>query len=176
MRKLNVMGNLIKKVFRILAIFIINTFLCTTRFFSLKRFLLNISGIQIGKDTKVVGPIHIGTVAQVVIGEDCWIGSGFKVYGNGIVIIGDKCDFGPDVAFVTGSHEIGTAERRAGAGISFSLSVESGCWIGARVTIVGNTTVGRSSIIGATSLVNKDIASNVIALGSPAKEFKKLEV
>lgn len=170
------MGNLIKKIFRIVALFIINTFLSTTRFFSLKRFLLNISGIKIGKDTKVVGPIHIGSVAQVVIGKDCWIGSGFKVYGNGVVVIGNKCDLGPDVAFVTGSHEIGPEERRAGAGISFSLSVESGCWIGARVTIVGNTTVGRSSIIGAASLVNKDIASNVIAFGSPAKEFKNLEI
>lgn len=170
------MGNLIKKVFRIVALFIINAFLSATRFFSLKRFLLNISGIKIGKDTKVVGPIYIGSVAQVVIGEDCWIGSGFKVYGNGVVVIGDKCDFGPDVAFVTGSHEMGPAERRAGTGISFSLSVESGCWIGARVTIVGNTTVGKSSVIGTTSLVNKDIGSNVIAFGSPAKVFKNLEI
>lgn len=170
------MGNMIKKILRILALFIINTFLCTTRFFSLKRFLLNISGIKIGKNTKVVGPISVGTVAKVIIGEECWIGSGFKVYGNGIVSIGDRCDFAPDISFVTGSHEIGSAERRAGVGVSFTLSVESGCWIGARVTFVGNTTVGKSSVIGASSLVNKDIAANVIAFGCPAKEFKKLEI
>ena len=67
MRKLKVkMRSLIKKVFRIVALFIINSFLSTTRFFSLKRFLLNISGIKIGKDTKVVGSILIVSMLSIL--------------------------------------------------------------------------------------------------------------
>jgi acetyltransferase-like isoleucine patch superfamily enzyme len=163
------MKNIIQKLFRKFSLLIINSLLSTTRFFKLKRILLNLSGMKIGKETKVVGPLYIGTVAQLSIGDECWIGSGFKVYGNGEVIIGDKCDFAPDVAFVTGSHEIGDEERRAGQGVSYVIEVGNGCWIGARVTILGNIKVSNSSVIGTCSLLNKSIPSNVIAVGVPAK-------
>lgn len=165
---------MINKIKRITCLYLINTFLSTTRFFILKRFLLNFSGIKTGKHTKVVGPIQIGTVAQLTIGEECWIGSGFTVYGNGSIIIGDKCDFAPDVAFITGSHEIGDVERRAGEGLSHEIVIGNSCWIGARVTILGDIKISNSSIVGACSLVNKGIPSNVIAVGVPAKIIKDI--
>ena len=165
---------MISKIKRKFFLFIINSFLSTTRYFILKRFLLNLAGIKIGKNTKVVGPIHIGTVAKLNIGEGCWIGSGLKIYGNGVVTVGNNCDFAPDVAFVTGSHEIGSKERRAGKGTSFEILIENGCWIGARVTIMGDIIILESSIIGTCSLVNKNIDSNVIAAGTPAKIIKNI--
>ena len=165
---------MVSKIKRKFFLFIINSFLSTTRYFILKRFLLNLAGIDTGKDSKVVGPIHIGTVATLTIGEGCWIGSGLNIYGNGIVVIGDRCDIAPDVAFVTGSHEIGSNERRAGEGVSYEIEIENSCWIGARVTIIGNVKIFKSSIIGACSLVNKNIAENVVAVGVPAKLIKNI--
>ena len=166
---------LISKILRKLCLVIINTFFSSTNFFSLKRFLLRIAGIKVGENSKIVGKIKIGTVANLSIGKECWIGSGLSIYGNGNVYIEDKCDLAPDIAFITGTHRVGTKERRAGKGISQNIRIEESCWIGARVTIMGGVTVFKSSIIGTCSLVTKDIKSDVIAFGIPAKEIKQLQ-
>ncbi|PZU14859.1 MAG: transferase [Chryseobacterium sp.] len=165
---------MIKKIFRIIGLFIINKFLSTTRFFFLKNIILRFCGISVGENSKVVGPIEMGTVATLAIGSNTWIGSGLKIYGNGNVIIGDNCDLAPDIAFVTGSHEIGDEKRRAGEGISFNIEIDNGCWIGARVTIAGNIKINTGSIVGTSALVNKDVFENTIVAGVPAKIIKKL--
>lgn len=168
------MKKIIQKLLRKLSLLIINSLLSTTRFFKFKRFLLNLAGITIGKDTKVVGPVFIGTEAKLSIGNSCWIGSGITVYGNGRITIGDNCDLAPDVAFVTGSHEIGGRDRRAGQGTSFDIKIENGCWIGARVTISGNIIINASSIVGTSALVNKDVLENTIVAGVPAKIIRNI--
>jgi maltose O-acetyltransferase len=164
----------INKILRKLCFLIINVFFSTTNFFTIKRFLLRTAGVEIGIDSKLVGPINMGTVAKLSIGDNCWIGSGVTIYGNGCVSIGDRCDLAPDVGFITGSHEIGDENRRAGKGSSHHIKIGNGCWIGARVSILGDVTISDSSIIGSTSLVNKDIEKNVIAVGLPAKKIKEL--
>ena len=164
-----------KRIVRIFCIWCVNHLFSCTHFFKIKRFLLSISGIYIGKGTKVVGPIYIGTAAKLKIGQNCWIGKDFEVVGNGSVTIGDKCDIAPKVVFSTGSHEISNdPTRRAGEGISYDIYVESGCWIGVRTTIVGNITIGSGSVIGACSLVNKSICENKVCFGVPAKVNKDL--
>lgn len=166
--------NKINKLKRKISIFIINHFLSTTHFFGLKRVLLNFGGIKVGYNSKVVGPFFCGTEIEIEIGEDCWIGRNFKIEGNGNVKIENNCDFGPSVMIITGSHEIGVKNRRAGIGISFSIKIEKGCWIGARSTIIGNITISKMTVIGSMSLVNRDIEENVVAVGIPCKSIKKL--
>ncbi|PKE34254.1 hypothetical protein CW697_02060 [Macrococcoides caseolyticum] len=61
---------------------------------------MKIIGICIGNNTKLVGPITVSRAANLKIGDNVWIGKGFEIYGNGKVIIGDNCDFGPDVTFL----------------------------------------------------------------------------
>lgn len=138
-----------------------------------KRNLLNWLGHEIGEGTKIVGPIHI--YGNLTVGSDCWIGTDFIVHGLGRVIIGDRCDIAPEVRFLTGSHKIGDEHRRAGKGISHTIVIEEGCWIGARTTLVGDITIHKSTIIGACSFVNKNVQSNVVAAGIPAKIIKDLD-
>lgn len=144
------------------------------RYFARKAKLLRWIGHEIGEGTRIVGPVSID--GHLKVGRDCWIGADFTIYGPGNVTIGDRCDFGPEVRFLTGSHKVGASVRRAGEGISFSMAVEDGCWIGAGTTFVGNVTVHRASVIGACSLVNKDVCSNTVAAGVPAKEIRSLEL
>jgi maltose O-acetyltransferase len=169
-----VMIVIINKLIRKFCLVLINVFLCSTNFFRIKRVLLRFSGVSIGVNSKIVGPVKIGTVANLIIGDDCWIGSGITIYGNGNVNIGNKCDLAPDIAFVTGSHEIGSQDRRAGKGTSFDINIEDSCWIGARVTIMGGVNIYKSSIVGASSLVNKNVIENTVFAGVPAKKIKAL--
>lgn len=99
---------IIRRVRKTIVMFLVNTvFAGSTRpmAFRLKRALLRSIGYRIGENTKIVGPIFC--TGTLMIGSDCWIGRNFKVHGNGTVILGDRLDVGPEVTFVTGTHEVG---------------------------------------------------------------------
>lgn len=165
---------IIKSLSYYLVLGFINYFLKGTHFFGFKRKLLNFIGIKVGKNSKIVAPINIGKAAKLEIGQNCWINKNFSVEGNGQVIIHNNIDIAPDVSILTGSHKIGSSMRRAGAGLTWSCTIESGTWIGARTTILNNTNIGKGVVIGACSLVNKDCTNNGLYIGSPAKKQKEL--
>ena len=141
--------------------------------FEIKRKLLNSIGYQIGEGTKIVGPIFC--TAKLIVGKNTWIGKNIIINGNGTVTIGDNCDIAPEVSFQTGGHVIGDSSRRAGKGVVFSIVVGNGCWIGARSTILGGTSVGNGCVVAACSCVNKDVLDNSLVGGVPAKLIRKLE-
>lgn len=152
---------------------ILNRWFCGTHFFRLKRCLLRFAGMRIGSCTKIVGPVYISS--GIEIGDNCWIGMNLAAHGNGHVRIGNDCDLAPEVMFLTGSHQIGARERRAGAGLSSSIQIGDACWIGARATILGGVAVGSGSVIGACALVNRSIENDVLVAGVPAKKIRSLE-
>lgn len=152
--------------------FLINRVYSGTKHFEAKRRCMRRLGHTVGNSTKIVGPVFC--TGKLVIGDECWIGKNLKVNGNGTVIIGDCCDIGPEVIFQTGGHQIGTEERRAGEGQTFTQSVGDGCWIGGRSTILNDTSVSSGSVIAACACVTKDIPPNVLAGGVPAKIIKNL--
>lgn len=109
-------------------LFLVNKIFVGTKYFNIKRKLLNLIGFKIGENTKVVGPIEC--YGKVVIGDNCWIGKNLKINGNGTVTIGDNCDIAPEVTFQTGGHKIGGTDRRAGVGLIFCQSIGNGTWLG----------------------------------------------
>ena len=155
-------------------VFLFNRF-SGTKFFRTKRCLLKWAGIKIGKGTKIVGPIYIGNVAKLEIGSNVWIGTQFKVYGNGEVLLGNDIDIAPEVCFLTGSHMISNnGAHRAGNGVSYKIKIDDGCWIGARCTLLGNIEVGKGSVIGACSVVKDNVNRDSLYVGVPAKLKKEL--
>ena len=166
--------NFIRRRWREIILFLVNTFLKGTRLFGMKRKLLNSCGIRIGENTKVVGPFKVSNCSEIYIGKDCWIGADFTIFGDGTVIIGDNCDFAPEVALLTGSHEIGNQDRRAGKGILFKIKIGNGCWLGARSSVVGNVEIGNMAVVGTGALVNKNVKSDMVVAGVPAKVIKEL--
>lgn len=153
--------------------FLVNKVYCGTIKFNRKRKLLNSIGYQIGEGTKIVGPVEIS--GKLIIGKNCWIGKNLKINGNGVVTIGNDCDIAPEVTFQTGGHFIGSSERRAGKGCIFNQVIGDGCWIGGRVTILNNTTIGNSCVVAGCACVTKDVEDNSLVGGVPAKIIRKLD-
>ena len=140
---------------------------------SAKRCLMKAAGNPVGKGTTIVGPITV--LGTCEIGENCWINRGFVVHGNGHVKIGNNCDIAPEVEFLTGGHQIGDVERRAGHGEIYSIRVGNGCWIGARSTLLVNINISDGSIVAACACVNRDVPKNVVVGGVPAKIVRRLD-
>lgn len=138
-----------------------------------KNRLLKWYGFDIGKDTRIVGPVDID--GKLAVGNNSFIGKKLSIHGNEMVKIGHNCDIAPEVTFLTGTHEIGDKTRRAGKGKCLPISVGNGTWVGARSTILPGVTIGNGCIIAAGSVVTKDVSDNTLVAGVPAKEIKKLE-
>ncbi len=142
-----------------------------SRCFGLKRLFFRWAGLNVADEVKINGHTWFYGRGKVIIGENTWIGPRCRFYTDASVTIsiGNNCDIAPEVAFMTGSHELGKQSRRAGKGYCKPIVVQGGCWIGTRVTILGGITIGAGSVIGAGALVTKDIPANSLAVGVPAQ-------
>lgn len=143
-----------------------------TKGYKIKRRLLNSLGHSIGKETKIVTPIYCS--GKLIVGDNSWIGRNFSLNGNGQCIVGSNVDIGPDVSVLTGSHEIGTCERRAGKGYNDVVKIGSGSWICGRCTILGGVEIGEGCVVAACSLVNNDVCNSTLVAGVPAKLKREL--
>lgn len=110
-----------------------------TRFFWLKRKLLGVLGFHLGAGSSLCGDTRIYGRGPIKIGQDTWVGLGCLFYSapDVVIAIGSCCDIAPGVRFVTGSHEIGSAARRAGLGFFRSIEIGDRTWVGAGSIIVG---------------------------------------
>lgn len=90
------------------------------------------------------------------------------------IVIGNNVLFGPRVGLYAGNHAIHPEDRVAGGCYSKPITIGDNVWVGAGVHIMGGVTIGRNSIIGAGSVVTKDIPENVIAAGVPCRMIREI--
>lgn len=163
-----------KKLLKHLIFFIIHLF-PSLRMNKIKIFLLRTLGYKVGKNVVIASSFKIMGNIDVSIGNNTFIGHHTMIIGGKANLsIGKNCDISSKVSFVMGTHEIGNSERRAGKGYSESIFVGDGVWIGYGAIILPGVKIGNKSIIGAGSVVVKDIPANVIAAGNPCKIIKQL--
>jgi len=149
-----------------------------TRFFSLKARCLRFLGFFVGENTCITGDVKFYGYGKFSIGANSWLGIGCKFYisTNAEVIIGDNCDIAPDVKFVTGSHKIGAAERRAGSGYADNIYIGSGSWIGIGTILLPGVVLGEATVVAAGAVVTEGkYPANVLLAGVPAKVVKIFE-
>ena len=161
-------------MFRFVALFVIG-FLPSTRLYGFKTKILRTCGWKIGSNVRIVSSLKNCRSWEVSIGDNSFLGHEFTLYGNGGVTIGADCDIGPEVAILTGSHEVDMLPNKtAGTGIIRSTSIGRGCWIGARATILPGVTIGDCAIVGAGSVVRENVPEFTLVAGVPAEVRKSL--
>lgn len=92
--------------------------------------------------------------------------------GKGAITIEDDVLLGPTVQLFTRKHRFGDVAqsiREQGVEEPKDIRIKEGAWIGAGVIIVGGVTIGRNAVIGAGSVVTRDIPDYALAVGAPAK-------
>lgn len=94
----------------------------------------------------------------------------------GIVTIGHRVLFGPNISIFAATHETDVQSRRNGVEYAKPVAIGDDCWIGGNVSILPGVTIGNGCTIGAGSVVTKDVPAFSIAMGSPARVVKKVAV
>ena len=104
--------------------------------------------------------------------------NGMRFQGAGTVIIGDNFHSGVECMMVTQNHDYDTGEAIPyGTGFDFkTIIIHDNVWLGNRVTIIGNTTIGEGAIVAAGSVVCKDVPPFAIVGGNPAKIIKYRDI
>lgn len=117
------------------------------------------------------------------VGENFYANFDCKILDVAKVTIGDNVMFGPNVTLATPCHPLIGEQRRARTrenGETFDLeygkpiTIGNDVWLASNVVVIGGVTIGDNVVIGAGSVVTKDIESGVIAVGNPCKILRKI--
>ncbi len=151
-----------------------------------KPLIINRGIINIGMGCKLISsskfygqgiqPVSLYTLnenSRVDIGNNCTL-NGVSIRAVSNISIGNDCVFAPDVKIIDHDHLSSPTDRHSLNYISSPITIEDNVWVGYNVLILKGVKIGKNSIIGAGSVVVKDIPENCIAVGSPAKPVKKI--
>ena len=122
-------------------------------------------------------PVIIGDPKRVIIGKNVMLYNSILNTHSGFIIIEDHVTVLPNSIIVTGTHNFSKKnnERRNDYPKSGrNICIRRGAWIGSGAIILGNVTIGENSVVGAGSVVTKDVDPYCIVVGNPAKTIKKL--
>lgn len=111
---------------------------------------------------------------NIELGENFYANHNLVILDVAKVTFGDNVFIGPNCGFYTAGHPADIQQRNKGLEYAYPISVGDNVWIGGNVVVLPGVKIGNNSIIGAGSVVNKNIPDNTIAVGNPCKVVKKI--
>lgn len=111
---------------------------------------------------------------NIEIGENFYSNHNLTILDCSNVIFGNNVFIGPNCSFYTAEHPIDFETRNKGLEYAKPIKIGNNVWLGGSVTILSGVIVGNNVVIGAGSVVTKDIPDNCIVAGVPAKVIKRI--
>ena len=127
-----------------------------------------------GEGVQFTPPFNVDYGIGLTIGKGTFINKDFLIVGGGYVDIGENCLIGPRCSIATPNHALDAATRLEGWEHTARVTIGSNVWFGLNVTVCPGVTIGDNSIIGAGSVVTRDIPADSIAVGNPCHVVKAI--
>ncbi len=130
---------------------------------------------EIGENCYIEPPFHANWGGHHVhFGNNVYANFNLTMVDDTHIYVGDCTMFGPNVTVATAGHPICPELREKAYQFNMPVHIGRNCWIGAGALIMPGVTIGDNSVIGAGSVVTKDIPSNVVAVGNPCKVMREI--
>lgn len=129
-----------------------------------------------GADLWLQPPFYCDYGYNIIIGDNVFFNFNCVVLDVMPVKIGSRTMLGPNVQLYTATHPMNFKERALGLELAKPITIGEDVWIGGSVVICPGVSIGDRSVIGAGSVVTKDIPPDVFAAGNPCKVIRKLDV
>ena len=127
-----------------------------------------------GKNVHIEAPFHCDYGYNIEVGENFFANYHFVVLDVGRVKIGDNAQIAPNVSIYTAGHPVHPESRNSGYEYGIAVTIGDNVWIGGNVCILPGVTIGNNAVIGAGSVVVRDIPDNVIAAGNPCRVIREI--
>lgn len=119
-------------------------------------------------------PFYCDYGTQVTLGVGVFVNFGGVFLDPGPITIGDGAQLGPNVQLLTADHPRDAATRAAGPELGRAISIGARCWLGGGVIVCPGVTIGPDTIVGAGSVVVRDLPGGVVAAGNPCRVMRQL--
>jgi maltose O-acetyltransferase len=136
--------------------------------------LSDMLGHPVDVNTKVVPPFHCDLGFNIKLGKNVLINYDCVLLDTAEISIGDNALVGPGTKIVTASHPLEADKRRDWSVTGTPVRIEEDVWIGAGAVILPGVTIGARSVVGAGSVVTKDVPPDVVVAGNPARIIRSL--
>ncbi|MEM6462815.1 MAG: sugar O-acetyltransferase [Pseudomonadota bacterium] len=126
---------------------------------------------EIGEDVRLEAPFHCAYGINIALGRGVFLNAGCVILDTATVRIGAGTMLGPGVHIYCAEHSKDPAERAAGLEIAKPVYIGVNVWVGGGAIILPGIAVGDEAIIGAGSVVTRDVARGTTVVGNPAREI-----
>lgn len=121
----------------------------------------------IGAEFLIEQPFYCDYGYNIKIGQNFYANYNCVILDAAEVVFGDNVFVGPNCGFYTAQHPLNVAQRNQGLEYDRPIKIGNNVWLGGNVVVLPGVTIGDNTVIGAGSVVTKDIPSNVVAVGNP---------
>ncbi len=139
-----------------------------------QRELLNKILGKIKGEIVITAPFYCDYGFNIEVGENFYTNHNCTILDAAKVTFGKNVFIGPNCVITTSGHALDKEGRGSGLEFAYPITVKDDVWIGANVTIMPGITIESGTVIGAGSVVTKDIPSGVVAVGNPCKVIRQI--
>ena len=130
---------------------------------------------EVGEDCYIEPPLHANMAgAYVHFGKNVYANFNLTLVDDGHIYVGDYTMIGPNVTIATAGHPILPELREKGYQYNMEVHIGKNCWLGSGVVVLPGVTIGDNVVVGAGSIVTKDLPSNVVAVGNPCRVLREV--
>lgn len=130
---------------------------------------------ECGEDCYVEPPFHTNWGGRHVhFGKGIYANFNLTAVDDTHIYVGDYTQFGPNVVLATAGHPLCPELREKGYQFNAPIRIGRCCWLGAGVVVVPGVSIGDGTVIGAGSVVTRDIPPNSLAVGNPCRVLREL--
>lgn len=130
---------------------------------------------QTRKEFLIEQPFYCDYGYNISIGENFYSNVNCVILDGASVTFGDNVFVAPNCGFYTAGHPLDVEQRNQGLEYAKPITIGNNVWIGAQVCVLPGVTIGDNSVIGAGSVVTKDIPANSLAVDNPCRVIRKIE-
>lgn len=130
---------------------------------------------EIGEGCYIEPPFHSNWGGHHVhFGKGVYANFNLTLVDDTHIYVGDCTMLGPNVTLATAGHPVLPELREQGYQFNMPVRIGKNCWLGAGVIVLPGVTIGDNTVIGAGSIVTKDIPANVVAVGNPCRVLRPI--
>ena len=130
---------------------------------------------EVGENCYIEPPFHSNWGGKNVhLGKNVYFNFNATMVDDTHIYIGDYTMLGPNVVIATAGHPVLPELREKALQYNLPVHIGKNCWLGAGVIVLPGVTIGDNTVIGAGSVVTKDIPANVVAVGNPCKVLREI--